>query len=296
MNSEVAFGSDSKYYAARQTTEKRDSRPHVKNLKAILDRYDPDLRLKDERAFSQWNNILRDYLRNETGLRLSVGDDKRALPVRIDDGLPLPFQSVLEDFPEPALWNLQLNSEAFAVGASGLEAIELNFEFIETSIEKLPASVEEIRHSRELLVLLNDWLKKLGLLKRIGAIHEDILGAYFFRVPEIRLYWMVIGLISRTLGVSAEALTIVVAAHELAHAYTHIGRDIDGIRWETEAFAATELKIAEGLAQFYTAAVCTSLSDRFPAAKIAYEALLPCNRGLIPCIPIGHCPNTRLAR
>ena len=36
-------------------------------------------------------------------------------------------------------------------------------------------------------------------------------------------------------GFDVEALTYVVLAHELAHAYTHLGRDIDGNAWDTES-------------------------------------------------------------
>jgi hypothetical protein len=62
----------------------------------------------------------------------------------------------------------------------------------------------------------------------------------------------VIGITARALGVSPDALTIVVLAHELAHAYAHLGRDIDNERWETEQFAKSDIDIVEGLAQFYT--------------------------------------------
>ena len=130
MNSEVAFGSESRYYAARQTTEKRDSRPHVKNLKAILDRYDPDLRLKVERAFSQWNNILRDYLGMRLGFVFQSGMTSGRCPSVLTMVFLYHFRAYWKTFPEPALWNLQLNSEAFVVGASGLEALEQNFEFV----------------------------------------------------------------------------------------------------------------------------------------------------------------------
>jgi hypothetical protein len=70
-----------------------------------------------------------------------------------------------------------------------------------------------------------------------------------------------------------------VAAHELAHAYTHLGRDIDGERWTTESFAATNLAIAEGLAQFYAKVICKKLETRFPAASEAYERLLKLQSG-----------------
>ena len=103
--------------------------------------------------------------------------------------------------------------------------------------------------------------------------------AYFFKVPEIRLYWMVIGIVAAALGVPREALTVVVLAHELAHAYTHLGRDIDSDRWDINAFAAADLAIVEGLAQFYTAVVCKRLESRLPTALPAYENLLNLQTG-----------------
>ncbi len=71
------------------------------------------------------------------------------------------------------------------------------------------------------------WLKKQEVQARIKGIHQDILGAYFFRVPAISVYWMVIGIMSGVLGVPVDGFAIVVATHELAHAYSHLGRDIE---------------------------------------------------------------------
>ena len=85
---------------------------------------------------------------------------------------------------------------------------------------------------------------------------------------------MVIVIFAGMLKVSVEALVAVVLAHELAHAYTHVGHDIDGREWETRAFASTDLSVVEGLAQHYTAVVARRLQDRFPGMLIAYETLL----------------------
>jgi hypothetical protein len=37
----------------------------------------------------QWNNVIRDHLRNEIGLRLTVGDEAQAVPLRVVDGKSL---------------------------------------------------------------------------------------------------------------------------------------------------------------------------------------------------------------
>ena len=135
--------------------------------------------------------------------------------------------------------------------------------------------------------LLNT-LRGIEIHKRLGAIKEDVLGAYFFRVPEVHLYWMVIGLVAGVLGISVESLTVVVATHELAHAYSHLGRDIDGKRWETEDFARADLNIVEGIAQFYTEVVSPKLEARNPAVFPAYASLVGIQEGRIECTRNGR--------
>jgi hypothetical protein len=61
-------------------------------------------------------------------------------------------------------------------------------------------------------------------------------------------HWLGVGL----LGCQVEDLTIVVLVHELAHAYTQNGADIEGRRWATISFAKAETALKEGLAQYYT--------------------------------------------
>src|SRR4030095_13125762 len=100
----------------------------------------------------------------------------------------------------------------------------------------LPASLAP---AHELAGRLINEANKFDLLKWLLAVNEDILGIYRYSAisgrklrngveGEIELYWGIIGLISRLLRCSVEALTVVVLAHELAHAYTHLGYDIDG--------------------------------------------------------------------
>jgi hypothetical protein len=58
--------------------------------------------------------------------------------------------------------------------------------------------------------------------------------------------------VSEWMGCTVEDLTVVVLTHELAHAYTQLGADIEGRRWPAAAFAAAESGLKEGLAQYYT--------------------------------------------
>ena len=139
----------------------------------------------------------------------------------------------------------------------------------------------------------NIWAKRLLIklnandpLRILLSLDEDILGIYHIRCdynfPDqrcvnpavITLYWGMIGLMSQWLGCSIEALTIVVLTHELAHAYTQLGADIDGRRWAAPDFSSSDRALIEGLAQYYTDRVLKRLKARYPDARKAFDKML----------------------
>ena len=270
-----AWGNADRYYAAESSRAVDRAGEHAGSRWAkALDEVSPGIRETVERTYKQWNTILRDYLRTETGLRLAVGGDSQSVPIKVDSGMPPRFIEVMRQF-EGLEW-LLLNRPAVAEAAVGTRFMESRADIAHAvwGAEAGPAVANDIRRVQE---TATNWLRKLDerkAVKQIIGIEEDVLGAYFFRIPQIRLYWVVIGITARTLGITVEALTIVILTHELAHAYTHLGRDIDNERWETGHFAGSDLDIVEGLAQFYTKVICARLQDRMPAALQAYEALL----------------------
>src|SRR5437868_961697 len=90
---------------------------------------------------------------------------------------------------------------------------------------------------------------------------------------------MPMALVAAMLDVRIEELTVVTLAHELAHGYTHLGRDIDGFCWEDGGFTQSELGVVEGLAQFYTDIVTGKVVGRMPGAHDAYLRLLELQSG-----------------
>jgi len=273
-----AWGHPNRHYAAGINAgygaKRRPGEQDAGHWAEALEEASTGIREVVERTYKQWNTILRDYLRSEMALRLTVGTDAQSVPVRVVGGMPLPFAEVMRRL-EGLEW-LLLNRPALVAASTGTQFMAKHADAMcqVWGTEVGPAGRDEIARVQK---TAEAWLKKLDEAKaveQIIGIHEDVLGAYFFRVPEIRLYWVVIGITARALGISAEALTVVVLAHELAHAYTHLGRDIDSERWDTERFAAADIGIVEGLAQFYTAVLCRRLEQRMPAAYKAYDELL----------------------
>jgi hypothetical protein len=277
-----SFGSEHRYYGSSAAPDPTTASSRATaEIVALLKEYDPELERRVSRSFRQWNNVLRDQPRNEMGLRLSIGDETQAVPARVVPGFPAPFRDVLEGIP-PGLWRFLLRLPALEATVKGLDSvIEIYSGIWSHAIpNQVPPSMSpSVADAREFCDNLLSTLQRIEIGQKLGTINEDILGAYFFRLPEVHVYWMVIGLVAGVLGISAESLTVVVATHELAHAYSHLGRDIDGKKWETEAFARADLNIVEGIAQFYTEVVSRKLETRNPSVLPAYEKLTEIQRG-----------------
>jgi hypothetical protein len=78
-----------------------------------------DTEKRVERAYKQWNKVLRNRLGSETRLRLTIDDDQIAIPVKIVDGLPAPFAHVIREF-DPDLWWLTAHRTLFSVTQTGI--------------------------------------------------------------------------------------------------------------------------------------------------------------------------------
>lgn len=275
---DTAWGHEGRHYAASAPEASRAAHRFHGEAESrwtrALEQASPGIRESVERSSRQWNTILRDYLRTETALRLTVGGESHSVPVKVVDGMPKCFADVMQEF-EGLEW-LLLNRPAVEAAVSGTEFMRNHVDTAHATMAERagPSDATEIDRVHQTAKAWLVTLDEARVVNKIIGVDEDVLGAYFFRIPEIRLYWVVIGITARALGVSADALTIVVLAHELAHAYTHLGRDIDNERWETERFAAADLNIVEGLAQFYTQVICQRLEPRMPAALKAFRALL----------------------
>ena len=227
------------------------------------------------RARDKWNIMIRDRLRNETALRLTIGDRAQSVPIKVVDGLPEPFLRVMEQFPD-AEWAIlnEATLRAVATGSEYMSGVHPLVKRLWGDKKTGPADPVEIGRVGDTAKAWIALIEELQVVDRILGIPEDVLGAYFYRIPEVRLYWVAIGIMARLLDVSIESLAVVVLTHELGHAYTHLGYDIDDHHWDTENFARTDVHVVEGLAQFYTNVVCEHLYGRIPEAKSAFDKLL----------------------
>ena len=120
-----------------------------------------------------------------------------------------------------------------------------------------------LQNVSQLLGKLSARLAGQQITERILQFDEDVLGAYFYRRPAVSVFWTPIAILSATSGLSIESLAFVALTHELAHAYTHVGLDINGEDWDTTAFGRSTDELVEGFAQHYTERVCEHFKGQF---------------------------------
>jgi len=278
------FGDSHQYYATRGICARGRNEKKLSDLELTLLRLlnEQDSSIKDRvfRSFKRLNLSIRENLRNEMAFRLNIGEETQNISVQIVDGMPIDLENILAKYP-PIIWKLILNRPRLLSAQSTLGFILNNLSDINECIDREMSETvsDNILKSKNYIEKLIRVSEREKLINNVINIRKDILGAYFFYTTRIELYWMVIGLIANYIGVTVEALTVVVATHELAHAYSHIGKDIDGDDWETEFFAGTEITIVEGIAQFYTAATAKKLENKYPDMLDAYEKLLELQSG-----------------
>lgn len=249
-------------------------------IKLIKPLIPSDAQERVTRTVRQFNAVIREHIRTETGLRLSDEKGRGSVPVEVVDGFPIGVADLIDRHQDLLLWRLIMLQPTLGAVVKGLAALLENWPEFEKWLE-LPNEAKGAGPSLERSLQIAHTLQTLVVARRVFAeikvINEDILGVYRFAGPRsvrIEIYWMAQALFAAAFGVSIEDLTIVTLAHELGHAYTHLGRDIDGAAWQDSGFAKTELNVVEGLAQHYASVVTERLGNRAPGAHSAYKTLL----------------------
>ena len=245
----------------------------------------PDAEERVNRSFKQWNQIVRDHIRTETGLKLSDGDSRYAIPVRVVQGFPVALAQLIDQNRDPLMWRLIIGQPKLGGLIEGLKFLLPEWDQFE-QWKSLPEPAKNGRSVLDRSLQIATSLQQVALadevIQQIKGIHEDILGVYSFAPGQgsnVELYWLQIAMVAAMIDVAIEDLTVVVLIHELAHGYTHIGRDIDGTSWDYHGFRDSDLRVVEGLAQFYTEVISERLAVRTPGLFKAYLALLKLQSG-----------------
>jgi len=109
---------------------------------------------------------------------------------------------------------------------------------------------------------------------------DNLLGSYFPTDCRVVLYRKMIERAAKDLAVDEDALSTVVYIHETVHAFSHLGRDLDGAYWKTFALPMADslggLPSAthEAIAQYFTFKLLERLQDdRLMNAYLSLESV-----------------------
>lgn len=265
-------------------------------LSDLIERVPPAVEERVRRVRDQVQPAVREALRAECRLMFRTPEEaeqKRPggqVPVEVAPGYPAVLKDV--QFPDDferimLLGRYRASLEQARDGAS--ELLRLRDELLRRPEPDkwVSASGVDLQSVANWAAVLLKVLDQHDPLKKVLAVREDFLGVYQYDASDlladertvnratIRLYWGVIGLVSEWLGCGIEDLAIVVLTHELAHAYTQLGADIEGRRWAAPSFAKAETGLKEGLAQYYTDRVLNRLERRHTGALKVFLDLLP---------------------
>jgi len=262
-------------------------------LRDLIAAIDPSVELRVRRTRDRTRAAIQDALRSECRLSMRSADEieepgsTASVRVEIEAGYPEILERI--SFPDDLehVWLLNGYRTQIEQAVNGL----MGLEELRAQLLRMPQPEAWVKVSEGDLARVRSWGEMLlevrearDPLSEVLAVNQDVLGVYVFDAngtdeydvnrASIRLYWGVIGLFSKGLACSVEDLTIVVLAHELAHAYTQLGADIEGRRWPSRDFARADLHLTEGLAQYYALQTLNRLSRKFPGAIKVFELLL----------------------
>ena len=277
-------------------------------LTELLEQIPADVEAIVSRTRNRTRAVLQEALRSECRLSMRTpqeADEHRAgarVPVHVVAGYPVHLEEPVFDWDTELLRTLTAYRSSLLSTQSGTDKLLEMFRNNESMINLwVKTPIQETKATLEFTNKCLDFLKKRDPIQKVLDVDSDILGMYIYdidlRFPErvrienrndaeiphedtaynlakIHLYWAVIGLIARWAGWKVEDLTVVVLAHELAHAYTQLGADIDGRRWPAIVFSNTETGLKEGLAQYYTDRVLRRLQQKFEGALNVFEELI----------------------
>lgn len=262
----------------------------------LISRVPPETEERVRRVRDQMRATVQDALRSECRLVMRTAEELAEhrqggqVPVEIAPGHPAVLDRLI--LPEDMDIALRLARyrpalEQARFGVTGLLELHRELQRVGNNVFSHLITERELKSSADWATTLLAFLALHDPLNKVLGVSEDFLGVYRYGLLDpdadeyavnratILLYWGVIGLVADWIPCAIEDLTLVVLTHELAHAYTQLGADIDGRRWPVRAFHSAEPSLKEGLAQYYTERVLKRLEHRNRGAYKVYEEMLP---------------------
>ncbi len=225
---------------------------------------------------SEWNQVIREFLRDATGLKLhSRKTNKGSLR---DSGVDVIIKPDFNDefiklvdkhYPD-------LDFQEFMALRELKKAADYSIRYFNSDSHPSEELSKVIAYCESYFEKYNleDIVQKL--FAHTGK-SKDIWGCYPHSGRCVEIYFLPLIIFSNLKGLQIEFALVKVLVHELAHAYHHLGKDKDERVWD--AFGEANLNIVEGLAQYYTERFVDEFGSTYPKLIDAYKAMVSCQSG-----------------
>lgn len=210
-------------------------------VKEILLGVPGDARHRIQTIVDTYRDRIRDAVRDSVLLSLGGrGRQRHSVTVELRDGAPRVVAETM--FGDDLGVALTAYRESFSASAECMALLaripdRLIDEIRVDYLGKCPSSaVDDVgRFLKDMLARID----RESIVERILEIDQDYLGIYEPGkiAGTIGIHWALIALCASRLGVSMEALSLKVLAHEYAHAFSHLGMDANGNHRRTVSLA-----------------------------------------------------------
>lgn len=245
-------------------------KPKNSSIRQLLNDYEETHFKIFRRVIIEWAPRIRDFLREETGLMLHSKRSKdprlEIVPVGIE--IEPDFENLFAKQVDKVFEHMDFDK--YCKLRKFMDYMQEHEKFFQGECEK--------GNIRALIGYCTDYFKENDInmiMQKLFKSRErgmDIYGAYIFRRMKIELFYLPILLLCRLKEISIEYTAAIILTHELAHAYHHVGKDKDGLTWNT--FEETDSKITEGLAQYYSLRFVEEYESQFKGLREAYNGII----------------------
>lgn len=249
----------------------------VTRIIELINRYNQPAKSIVEGVKRKYTSSINETLKEVTGLKFRHKKISAYNNVTVDivTSIPPDLMKILANLDEVII-ELILSMGSLYEAKEMTEFIGFEYESIVNRYQGLRefGSKSGITSTAVFLLELIKQIEGSDLYTQLNKLSMDnLLGAYFFYQNRIEIYWPALAFYSSWKRLPLSDLAFIVLTHEKAHAITHMGFDLDGERWATDAFHKCDIKIVEGLAQHYTEHVCDSV-DLSYSVKATFSALM----------------------
>lgn len=246
--------------------------PKNQSVVSLIQAYEKNYQPLFSKIKKDWNQRIRDFLRDSTGLKLSFRGNA------IVTGREIVSIDIKPDYQD---YFVKQIDEAFP---------ELNFneyQHLRQLLMRLDKSIQFFDQKQPYFWDLRNYciayIKKYNMEDFIRKMfyqisqNRDILGSYFYSESRVEVYYLPLIFLSKVSDFSLEYAFVIVLAHELAHAYHHVGKDNDNLTWVHMPQA--EIAVKEGLAQYYTYQFIQEYKFGYPQLEKTFDQMIKFQTG-----------------